>query len=418
MKKLIFLMLCLVIVSCSDSTGPDPEPEDIQPTLVTPDPYEWAPILRFDQIAAGYCYPDEPSTEHNGRCVTTFDPDAPVYWEGQWCSSNSYKLAYWIWYGWQQECMPGQGSHDNDWEHVILNFVYKSKDVFEIESVTFYQHAGWYTRKQDSADINVWVGKSGHGSYHCRCDGTGVLWDPTYCQGGCGYWDDYRNDVNGIQWKPTNLIPLDEAKKIAGPVGDRVKNQDYRDIPRCVGPNARSLGTSGCWQNNYHLWFSSQSTSSYDSPLFFECSEGPLYSSTENSKAITSIYSVHNNEREDRVWTFGCTDLSGGPSTCEWTDYLNDWDATIEYSAPDNYFISGFASYHNNDREDRRWKVKICRQQGKCCSGGEWTEYLNDWDAILNLETEGKVICGISSYHNNDREDRRWKFLLCDLVDC
>ena len=90
----------------------------------------------------------------------------------------------------------------------------------------------------------------------------------------------------------------------------------------------------------------------------------------------------------------------------------------MDYSAPDNYFISGFSSFHSNDREDRIWKVKVCEQQGKCFTGCEWTVYLNDWDGILNLSTEGKVIAGIKSYHSNDREDRRWSFLLCDLVDC
>jgi len=418
MKRLCVLLLIIGVVSCSKNVGPDNNQDnDNLPHVVLPDPQEWVPIFRFDGSAAGYCYPDEPSSEHDGRCISTFDTLAPVYWEGQWCSSNNYKLAFWIWYGWQQECMIGQGSHGNDWEHVILNFTYKSEDDFELESVTYYQHSGWYTRLHGS-EVNVWVGKIGHGNYHCRCDGTGFLWDPEYCMGGCGYWDDFRNDSYGIQWKPTNLKPLEDAKTIDGPIGDRVKNEDYCDISACAGSSARILGTAGCWQNNMLLWPSSQPTSSYDAPLFYECSDTLLCASENNSKAITSIYSVHDNSREDRIWTFGCTDLPGGPSTCEWTDYLNDWDGEINYTAPDRYFISGFASYHSNDREDRRWKVKICKQEQKCCTNGVWTDFLNDFDAVLVLQTEGKVICGIGSYHNNDREDRQWRFLLCDLMDC
>ena len=392
---------------------------DTQPTLIEPDPSEWVPLVRFDGSAAGYCYPDTPSAENDGRCITTFNQDAPVYWEGQYCSSNSYKLAYWFWYGWQQECGFGTGDHNNDWEHIILNFNIDNEGVFTIESVTFFQHKGWYTRSQSFKDINVWVGKIGHGSYHNWCDGWGFLWEADYCMGGCGYWDDFRNDTYGIQWKPTNLIPLDEAKNIAGPIGDRVKNEDYCDIPSCEGSSDRVLTTAGCWQNNFTLQPISQSTSSYDAPLFFECSGSLLFpSACENSSAITNIFSVHDNDREDRVWTFGCTPLSGGSTKCEWTDYINDWDQSMDYSAPDNYFISGFSSFHSNDREDRIWKVKVCEQQGKCFTGCEWTVYLNDWDGILNLSTEGKVVAGIRSYHSNDREDRRWSFKLCDLVDC
>ncbi|MFC1569986.1 hypothetical protein ACFL4L_07105, partial [bacterium] len=277
--------------------------------------------------------------------------------------------------------------------------------------------------EQTSRDINVWVGKIAHGSYHTWCKGTSLdLSSPNYCQGGCLYWDDFRNDENGIQWIPTNLIPLDEV----GSIGNAKKNDDYCNIPNCEGKNYRGAEITiedgdikavpfGCWQNNYHLWPTSQLTSSYDAPLFFECSGGPLYLSMENSSAITSIYSKHSNDREDRVWTFGCTPLSGGPARCEWTDYINAWDAIMDYTAPDNCFISGFASYHSNDKEDRRWKVKICEQRGKCCSECEWTEYVNGWDGILDLQTEGKVISGIYSIHSNNREDRRWKFLLCNL---
>jgi hypothetical protein len=416
MQKLILVLLCIGIVGCSSSTDPD----NVQPLAIEPDPYEWVPVFHFDGCAAEYCYPDTPDPEHDGRCITTFDSLAPVYYEGQWCSSKYYKLAYWVWYGRQQDCFPGTGSHNNDWEHVILNFDYTSADEFVLESVTFYQHQGWYTRgiEATAPQPDVYVGKIGHGSYHNWCDGVGLIWEADYCQGGCGYWDDFRNDINGIQWKPTNLIPLDEAKKIEGSIGDRVKNEDYADLEACEGSFDRVLTTAGCWQNNYGLWPSSRPTNDYDEEVFYECSGARLFASNENSKAITGIYSVHNNDREDRIWTWECTDLPGGPSTCEWSGELNAMDMPIEYTASDDYFISGVASYHNNGREDRIWWVKICKQEGKCCTGCQWTDYLNNWDEELSLQTGGKVICGISSYHNNDHEDRRWKFLLCDLVDC
>ncbi|MFC1569985.1 hypothetical protein ACFL4L_07100 [bacterium] len=150
MRNLIALMLCFGILSCSKTKQPfetlktviSVDVYETQPTIIEPDPYEWVPLFRFDGSAAEYGYPDEASIENDGRCITTFNPDAPVYWKGQWCGSNSYKLAYWIWYGEQKQCSPVISGHGNDWEHVILNFNYKSEDVFEIESVTFYQHGG------------------------------------------------------------------------------------------------------------------------------------------------------------------------------------------------------------------------------------------------------------------------------------
>jgi len=252
MKNLIILMLFFTILSCSnpDESTENGEPNDNLPTLIEPDPATWVPIVHFDSKAE--CYPDEASADNDNICAD-FNPDAPVYWEGQYAASNRYRLAYWFWYGWQNDCIIGSGSHNNDWEHIILNFEISNEGEFNILSVTFYQHQGWYTRRQTSEVINVWVGKVGHGSYHNWCDGVGFVWEADYCAGGCGYWEDFRNDKDegGIQWKPTNLIPLDEAKKIVGPIGDRVKNEDYCDIAECEGADARLVGTSGCWQNNY-----------------------------------------------------------------------------------------------------------------------------------------------------------------------
>lgn len=389
------------------------------PIFCQPNPHEWAPTLRFDGSASKFCYPDKPSTENDGKCVTKFNPKAPVYWEGQRCSSNTYKLAYWFWYGRQKGCIVGDKGHGNDWEHITLNFTIDNNNKYKIHSVTFYQHKGYYTRKQESKNINVWIGKIGHGSYHNWCDGKGFLWEKDYCMGGCGYWDDFRNDKKGVRWKPTNLRPLNEAKRIPGAIGKRVKNEDYCAKGACKGKKARVLTTSGCWQNNATFYnHRSKPTSEYDKPLFFECSGSPLTSSLENSKAITSIKSHHSNKREDRVWTYGCSTLKGGATKCKWTGYVNKWDEPMDFTAPGNSFLGGFDSIHSNKREDRIWKLKLCTQKGKCRSACSWSSYVNKWDKKMNLLTKGKVIAGVKSEHSNKREDRRWRYLLCNLVDC
>ena len=50
---------------------------------------------------------------------------------------------------------------------------------------------------------NVWVGKIAHGSYDNWCDGHGAVWEQDYCAGGCGYWDDFRNDNDNSRWRPS-----------------------------------------------------------------------------------------------------------------------------------------------------------------------------------------------------------------------
>lgn len=40
------------------------------------------------------------------------------------------------------------------------------------------------------------------------------------------------------------------------------------------------------------------------------------------------------------------------------TDWINNWDAVMNYTVPDDHVMVGLYSEHNNDREDRRFKVK------------------------------------------------------------
>ena len=40
------------------------------------------------------------------------------------------------------------------------------------------------------------------------------------------------------------------------------------------------------------------------------------------------------------------------------TDWINNWDAVMNYTVPDDHVMVGLYSEHNNSREDRRFKVK------------------------------------------------------------
>ncbi|XP_062610559.1 uncharacterized protein LOC134272331 isoform X2 [Saccostrea cucullata] len=45
---------------------------------------------------------------------------------------------------------------------------------------------------------------------------------------------------------------------------------------------------------------------------------------------------------------------------CLWSDYVNNFDQEFTY-APESYVISGVSSYHQNAQEDRRFKFKVCK---------------------------------------------------------
>jgi len=221
--------------------------------------HDWAmehrPLLRFDGGAGSYCYPDEATNDNNEQCKP-FNPDAPIYYNIVFCG-NFMKLAWHFWYGKQKGCDPFgvDHGHGDDWEHITINFARSSEEESWVQdSVTWFQHSGWYTRKNTATNPDVYIGKIAHGSYDNWCDGVGFVWEYDYCAGGCGYWDDFRNDNENSQWLPHNIKHVTE---VTDDQVDRVNNYKYFDDPEknnCAGSDSRCIGLDGpcgCWRNNH-----------------------------------------------------------------------------------------------------------------------------------------------------------------------
>ncbi|KAJ1166613.1 hypothetical protein NDU88_007012 [Pleurodeles waltl] len=143
----------------------------------------------------------------------------------------------------------------------------------------------------------------------------------------------------------------------------------------------------------------------YDQPLLFTCS---------NQDSINSIISQHHNKHEDRLWDFTCKNTFSASVTCQWSPYVNNFDEEFSYTCPFGSVISGFDSYHHNKHEDRRWRIYCCTQNSDATNNCQWTNYVNDFDAYFNWQVPaGRYLVGVSSYHDNHREDRRWKYQHC-----
>ena len=215
------------------------------------DSVKFAPIYKFDGSSKDYCYPDKATKSNDGTCRKDLSSKTPSYVQYSKCD-GMHVYTYWLWYGKQKDCFLSFGEHGNDWEHVSV-FVKDDKLV----KVIFYQHSGHYTRRRDKLQKSgerpvVYIGKVAHGSYHEGCNGKcsfsslftkGCLGDVKYCQGGCGYWDDYRNP--GPQFSAYRLVQLQPGQTIDG-----IKRPD-RDIcvKSCKGASTRALTTAGCWKD-------------------------------------------------------------------------------------------------------------------------------------------------------------------------
>ncbi|XP_022255387.1 hemagglutinin/amebocyte aggregation factor-like, partial [Limulus polyphemus] len=126
---------------------------------------------------------------------------------------------------------------------------------------------------------------------------------------------------------------------------------------------------------------------------------------------------IHSNHHEDRRWSFVCERTFQDP-LCYFTNYVNDWDYLIHFTCGNGEAIAGFSSYHNNTTQDRKWKIYCCKDKNKCTDNNTctWTEYVNYWDGDLFYNVpRDYVLTGVISEHNNQVQDRRWKYQHCQL---
>ncbi len=222
--------------------------------LNTNEASKYRPIYKFDSSASHFCYPDTATSGNDGRCITSLNQQSPVYTQQTTCGSYTV-FSYNLWYGKQKPCIAlFDKGHGNDWERVSV-FVQGG----QVKKVAYHQHNGFYTRKRGTFEREgerpiVYIGLVSHGSYHHRCDGKcsfieffkyGCLGTVNYCQGGCGYWDDFRNP--GPTLRDVQVMDLQPGKTISG-----LKRADGYTCTQatCKGTRSRLLTTSGCWQNS------------------------------------------------------------------------------------------------------------------------------------------------------------------------
>jgi len=53
--------------------------------------------------------------------------------------------------------------------------------------------------------------------------------------------------------------------------------------------------------------------------------------------------------------------IDAAPTDCRMSGYANNWDATMDFRLGSGWAVAGAFSFHDNGREDRRWKFMYCR---------------------------------------------------------
>ena len=137
---------------------------------------------------------------------------------------------------------------------------------------------------------------------------------------------------------------------------------------------------------------------------------------------IFRLQSIHDNHREDRRWDFTCRTVpyEAWLSHCDTSDWINSYKGRINFRCPSTRpYISGLHSVHNNDHEDRRWRVRCCNSPGACRTDCRWTDNINEYDREMDYTVpDGYVLSGLRSSFDGHRNDRRWQLYICRWSSC
>ncbi|XP_078668273.1 uncharacterized protein LOC144909819 [Branchiostoma floridae x Branchiostoma belcheri] len=155
-------------------------------------------------------------------------------------------------------------------------------------------------------------------------------------------------------------------------------------------------------------WVGASWENTYDGDLTFTC--------PGENQAISGLYSQHNNAFEDRQFMFECSDLPGNTQGSTWnSNYQNDYDMELNFLCPFNSVMIGMQSHHNNDKEDRRWSFTCMQVPVYRLADCVWTDY-NDLDADIEVPTlDNYFFTGARSQHHDHAEDRNWSYQRCKL---
>ena len=115
------------------------------------------------------------------------------------------------------------------------------------------------------------------------------------------------------------------------------------------------------------------------------------------------VRSKHNNGREDRRWEFYCRQVvqTGNPTCTKTSSYINNFRDAISFMCSKNQYLGAVESYHDNSKEDRRWKFTCCSAPSYATKDCRLTDYVNHLDRKMDFQaSEGEVITGVVSYYS------------------
>jgi len=125
---------------------------------------------------------------------------------------------------------------------------------------------------------------------------------------------------------------------------------------------------------------------------------------------VSGLQSWHSNHREDRRYRPLVTTMAVSYRTYASMGHsVNSMDGRFDFTCPNGRAIVGMYSWHSNRHEDRQWRFTCASFHRMNFQKGAWPGWQTRWDAHFALSCGHNPAIGFSSYHDNRKEDRRWR---------
>merc|ERR1712200_22531 len=185
------------------------------------------------------------------------------------------------------------------------------------------------------------------------------------CQLSCRCYYDKREDYQGKKYTTVS------GRRCQAWKSDKPHKHTYH--MRCdfadgrVQKDAVNYCRTAVWETKYDPWcFTTDSRKRWEYCGVRKCSCPSGFFGKNCEKQCNCKYGngVTGTCRRGCAYGFsgaGCqTRIAAVPKNCYMTSWINGWDARMNYYVPSGWVLSGFFSMHDNGREDRIWKAIIC----------------------------------------------------------
>ncbi|XP_044027726.1 uncharacterized protein LOC122864415 [Siniperca chuatsi] len=132
-----------------------------------------------------------------------------------------------------------------------------------------------------------------------------------------------------------------------------------------------------------------------------------------SGQAVSSITSVYDNDKKDRLWGISCIAFKV-TRTCRWSNYVNGYWGKMDFKCAINEVIAGAYSEYSNIMKDRRWKFNCCSASGFATFNCKNTPVINYWQEYFSWTVpSSNFLTGVKSSFDSQTRDRRWSFSYC-----